>query len=426
MKIIRREGLPMARASHCLLGLCLVLVAACQPTQTSADGPASGADLTVLAAHDLQLSPPDQTAASVDAAMAVDATFASPDACCQSQPPDPVALLSGLASPQYLAVDSTNVYVALYGASYTDVEHTNSEVIRCNKNGCGNMPAIIQPPGIDFTPSGLAISTGTSPLLVWGNSNYAPIVNVTASSFTFGFDCLTSGCTSPGELMNGTLPVSGSGNGASCGNTSSFALSGSVAFLTSDCGPGGSLLVAVPLPRGTVTQIARLESLSGSIAADAKNVYWATPDDPATKKPAIEVCPLAGCASSVNYGYGAQFVTGLANTPGGISTDGVNVYWVDSIAGQVLTCPATGCANQPTVLAGGQGSPGSTALDSANVYWTNFKSGQVMRCALAGCNGKPEVLAQNQSGPSALALDASSVFWINGGAANGSVMRVPK
>jgi hypothetical protein len=146
------------------------------------------------------------------------------------------------------------------------------------------------------------------------------------------------------------------------------------------------------------------------ITVDAQNVYWAVQDNGSMT--GVVSCAIAGCAQNP-----ALFAPSSA--PMGVATFGGNVYWTDPATASVYTCPTSGCAGSPTVLATNQKGAMSIAVDGAAVYWTDYVGGgvsidnRVMRCALAGCANAPTTLASSQDGPFDIAVDATNVYWTN-------------
>ncbi len=135
-------------------------------------------------------------------------------------------------------------------------------------------------------------------------------------------------------------------------------------------------------------------------------------------------------------------VTTLAsgrNSPAGLTTDEVNVYWAEwgtaangYTDGAVLSVPIGGTT--VTTLASAQNAPGYVAVDSANVYWTNqgsaansFTDGSLAMRPLAS-GGSVTTLASNLLEPEvllgAVASSTSStfdtLFWTNYGSAANS------
>ena len=343
----------------------------------------------------------------------------APDSCCAAQP---VALLSGLAYPAYLALDATNVYVGIVGLQSSDPEQTNGEIIRCAKSGCGNAATVIAQPGNNLIPSGLAV-VGDS--LYWSNSDTAPKLNGNAG-YAVGY------CGLPTSSHNWQIALGtnlfGQYSWGDCNGPTSIVSNGAQFLITTNCAGGGATLVANP---GGLTGSIGTELVDSrcpidfyGVAADAKNAYWSGVDaKQATKGGVIMMCPLSGCTVSC----GAALVTGLSK-PAVVAADGISVYWFDnSGAGQVLACAVTGCANQPRVLASGQGYVSSFASDGVNVYWTDTMTNKVLRCAVNGCSGNPTVIAAGQTACASVALDSTSVYWVNvGTGTDGAVMRIAK
>jgi hypothetical protein len=153
----------------------------------------------------------------------------------------------------------------------------------------------------------------------------------------------------------------------------------------------------------------------------------------------LETCPTSGCP-------GAPFVVGtVSQRMQQLAVDDTHVYWLDpgigppakSMApytdGRVLACPLTGCGAGPTVLASYAAwwQTGVIASDGLDVYWTyedqsaNF--GALVRCAVGGCAGQPTTLAitaTKYSPTYGLALDATHVYWTDPG--SGEVLSLAK
>ena len=146
-----------------------------------------------------------------------------------------------------------------------------------------------------------------------------------------------------------------------------------------------------------------LSNLSGpwGLAISATHVYWTN-----SSGTALMMMPLAG-------GSPAQIGTGPAAAKvGGLTTDGINVYWAYE---GLLQVPVGGGA---TIMLStfGSSSPG-VGTDASNVYW----SGPIK----VPINGGPATsLAPGQNQPWGLAVDSTYIYWTNRG--SGTVMRLAK
>jgi hypothetical protein len=109
------------------------------------------------------------------------------------------------------------------------------------------------------------------------------------------------------------------------------------------------------------------DDLPGALAIDTTNVYFAAHHamDPkgVDLEPGvtIEVAAIAGSTPII--------LASPEFEPGGLTSDGVNLYWTEGGDGAIMAVPVTGGA--PVQIVGGQVDPGSIASDCANIYWTN-------------------------------------------------------
>jgi hypothetical protein len=133
---------------------------------------------------------------------------------------------------------------------------------------------------------------------------------------------------------------------------------------------------------------------------------------------------------------GGGTVTTLAsgrNAPGGITTDGVKVYWAEwgTAAngykdGAVLSVPVGGTTI--VTLASGQSGPGHVAVDSASIYWTNqgsaansFTDGSLATTLLSTPGGTVTTLVSGLLQPQTLVGAAgtgttfATLYWTNYG-----------
>ena len=64
-------------------------------------------------------------------------------------------------------------------------------------------------------------------------------------------------------------------------------------------------------------------------------------------------------------------------------------------------------------------------MDASYVYWTNGGTadagGGIMRCAISGCDNNPTTLASGQGSPMGIVVDSTNIYWIG----NGPGMRNP-
>jgi hypothetical protein len=126
-------------------------------------------------------------------------------------------------------------------------------------------------------------------------------------------------------------------------------------------------VIKAQLSDGTIAaQLTAFENNPASVAIDANNVYFT---NEANNGDVRQVDKMA------NKSVGTVLGTSAA-PPGGIATDGVNVYWVGNDA--LYKCPI-GKANGCTVFAPNQKGAAFVAVDATSVYWTNSTAGTVMK-----------------------------------------------
>jgi hypothetical protein len=128
-------------------------------------------------------------------------------------------------------------------------------------------------------------------------------------------------------------------------------------------------------------------------------------------------CAVGGCPSGAEPFAPQQVATSLA-------VDSTSVYWAACTsleypcvgAVEIRTCPASGCANEPTTLATGLGHVAELVSDGSRLYWTQNTYGQtdgaVLSCPVTGCGASPDVVAQAQDSPGGIAVDDGFIYWV--------------
>jgi sugar lactone lactonase YvrE len=136
------------------------------------------------------------------------------------------------------------------------------------------------------------------------------------------------------------------------------------------------------------------------------------------KSPRPRAARSVGGVAPLDGGAVATIASGQL-TPRFLASDGVNVFWTDTTAGNVLQMNPDG--GEPIALASGQANPNGIATDGTNVYFTNqgvsgssTPFGSVYRVPVGG--GSPAAkIADGPSGLGFVTVDATSVYWIAGG-----------
>jgi hypothetical protein len=244
----------------------------------------------------------------------------------------PTPLVTNLAAPARLAVDSENVY-------WTNFD--DGTIDSCNINGCGGMPTTLA--SGQSSPIGIAIDTTN---VYWVNSG----TNGSVST------CPLTGCKGSPTVLSNTehypFDVAVDLTGVYWVNTY-----GSVRFCPRDgCGQGP-------------TTLAQNQGNLHFITLSDGGIYWSNNNEDGG---AVGQCSAAGCSPTE---------VAPSVDPAGVAVDGTGIYWVEELpGGSVKMCPLGGCGTgSPRVLATGQGTPFGIALDPAYVYFTDSTSGEIVR-----------------------------------------------
>jgi hypothetical protein len=327
-----------------------------------------------------------------------------------------VALASGQQLPVTIAVDKTNVYWMNLGTNdTTDAKSpapwTGGQVMRCPIAGCNETPISlasgrVQGPAVR-EPAAFA-TDGTS--VYWSDGVTAPAI----------LKCTVGGCDNAPEVI--------SDQGAESlaifqGNIYWTQFAAEVfACPISGCSSGQTM----PWSAGN-------SPCDVGIAVDGSGIYWATmaPD-------AVLTCALGGCGGAPTALMSSSASVAAVSQ---VALDANNVYFTDANAevGMILACRKSGCGSSPNVLASGLNSPMGIATDGLNVYWTEtgnyFVNGEavdgtglVRKCSVTGCDNTPYNIASGLNGPVGIAVDDTYVYWTESGAsvADGKVWMAPK
>ena len=234
---------------------------------------------------------------------------------------DPVMLASGLNSPEALTLDATNVYWSGYGTF---------QIMGVPKGG------------------GPAFQVATAPSWPWA----------------IGIDDTTIYWTQPFAGNIQSVPIGGgpvTTVAKSMGDPWDLAVAGSYVFYSASSSIGRAPKL------GGQQWILTYDNASGALAVDATNVYFSASQGMVPMGLGVE--PGVTLEAAAIEGATPVILVSLQNEPGGLTSDGTNLYWTDGSNGTIMAVPVTGGA--PVLIAAGQSSPGDIANDCANVYWTN-------------------------------------------------------
>jgi hypothetical protein len=162
-----------------------------------------------------------------------------------------------------------------------------------------------------------------------------------------------------------------------------------------------------------------------NVATDGQQVYFTASD---------------GLLRGVAVDGSAPFALGTMNRYGsyGIALDTENVYWSvgDPSRGLINEAAKSSHALSKPPLASGQHEPGGMATDGTNLYWlatTTATSGivDVVGCALASCT--PKTPASGYASSAAIVVDQKAIYWAvsatteaTGSTTNGSIWMLAK
>ena len=162
---------------------------------------------------------------------------------------------------------------------------------------------------------------------------------------------------------------------------------------------------------------ARCGSACDDLAFDVSNCMACGNQCPAGTATSDPACSTAGCTTLDILEPGPSYYAAIA-------ADGSAVYFFDYDVGELLSCPTTGCAGDPTVLATGVGYVQSLVQDQATLYWVDQFG--VVGCAKSGC-GTPTVLAAGDDTYEAVAVSGSTLVLALAGTSNtdGEIVTCP-
>jgi hypothetical protein len=301
---------------------------------------------------------------TITLALASTFMFACSDAKPDAPPPEQDAAPFALGTLWTLADGQNSVTsIVVHDDSVYWTTRFGNQVAKCSVDGCSNQPTII---ATTDEPMGVAVDSTHVYWASFNGASSAPLDGGPSTSLGY--------LGSPIAIDNAR--IYGGGNDA----VRSCPLSG--------CGDAGTFIGAAK------------DTPLTHLAVDETSVYWADYEG-------VWTCPLSGCG-----GQPTALIDGMWDHASGLAVDATNVYASYGMKNMILSCSKNGCGGQPTVFEAFATSPGGLASDGANVYWTN--SIGVMRCPITGCGTAPTTLVSLPGGAGGVAVDATSVyFWTN-------------
>lgn len=264
-------------------------------------------------------------------------------------PPQDIA--AALAEvPEHLAVDATHVYFVERGSSISPADGAIRKVPKAG----GTVALVIGAQAFSNTfSSTMDYGRGGGAIAVEGGALYW----LTASTGPSGGPhmngrlrrCSTTGTCTASDVATAlrapeVLRIDGSTAYFSAGGELiSSVYQGRGLFRCPIAGCGASPIEAMAVPKSSTV---------AALDLDATHLYLGSTGTIAKmRKPAEEYAPLAAARGSVR----------------GIVLSGDRVYWIDSIADALLTCPTARCDGPPTEIALGA-DPVAVVADNAAVY----------------------------------------------------------
>lgn len=337
---------------------------------------------------------------------------------CESGKCQPVRLADGLASPEGIVVDATDVFVA---------EWDQHRILKLGKTAGGPCAGTPLAPSCVFAagtahvwrPTALGIDAQN---VYWANTGAGTAHEIRS--------CPRAGCGGQSAAKVAQLGDEALGHlfGEDVLPLELVVRDGQVFWPES---MGGAIRSA-PVGGGPVTTY--LESggfMPLAIAVDDQDIFFT--DDTNQHPTRIQSVPRDGSARD-----GGAAVKIIADTPArpygiGLSASG-DLYWtVPFIAedgdGVVQAAPKTGAGSGGGAIgavAASQLDPRALIVDAKNVYWlqtgsTKAATGMLVYCPLSGCpNDGPIVLASQQRAPRHLTQDDQMIYWSNEGLTSSS------
>jgi hypothetical protein len=315
--------------------------------------------------------------------------------------PFPSVLVSGQVTPRGIVIDDLNVYWIEQGVPQPSGANRVTQVMKCAKSGCGNMPAVLAS-GSWAGATRLALNGDT---LYWATQNQV-------------LSCATAGCpTGPTVLSTSALTptdIAVDTTGIYVGDSNQnellmFPLAGSMSPTVLWRSPA----VVATLDGGVVSASMSSYSPPLAIALDGATAYFGTTGV------SLVSCSPTGCANLV-----------VGGTPTSVDVAGGVVYvgtQAQQSPGAIASCPEANCTAGLTLLTTRLSYCAGMAVDATSVYFTDLGSsgseggtifsgsGRVEKCPIAGCRGNPTLVAAFVNFPQQIAVDDTSVYWTDFG-----------
>jgi hypothetical protein len=304
---------------------------------------------------------------------------ASGDAGTGSGGTHPVVTLAVLqAGPSSIAVDDTRVYW---------LNTSNKTVIACPIASCKPPLTVLA----DFQPvlSSMVVHDGT---LYWGAVTLLPSEDQTIRS------CASTGCNDHPATWLGPLREL----------VGPIAADGQNLYLTTGYGIGVCALAGCNNQEKPLVYVAPRPQ--HPVLADGV-MYWVEGegvpllDSPAT----IKSCAVAGCNQQPTTLVAAASKVGISPSPvEGLAVNDTRVYW--SNLDGIWTCPKTACVTPTRMFPQEVGLKATLVVaDATNIFVCNSDS--ILRCAASGCAEQPTVIASFHGGCTSLTQAARAIYW---------------
>lgn len=232
----------------------------------------------------------------------------------------------------------------------------------------------------------------------------------------------------------------------------SVAAAGGYVYFTREgsAGVGDGAVGKVNANSGAVTVLASAQLNARGLALDSAYAYWTNYSNSSGKVQRIAQTggapellkspetPL-GIATDGIYVFYSKYakgevrrmavngtndnqLTGAAGYPDGVATDGAYVYFADELPGAIKKVAATGGGGVTTFA--NTESSSAVAVDSTHIYFNDGSKGTVNRMPKSSIS-VPQVLASGQTNPSRMWLDGATLYWVNQHTSAGAVLSIP-